>query len=104
MIEHLNPFEFIIACLASYRLSRLLVKEDGPFDLAYKLRIKTGIIYSDIDGKAIAWPPYNPLHCIWCTSIYIAAFIFLSWNWLCLAYIIFAISATVGLIDGYSND
>lgn len=94
----LNPFEFVIACLATYRLSRLLVIEDGPFDLIYKLRIKTGIEY-DHKGEVISYPSWNPLHCIWCTSIYISGLVFFTWSLLSYFWIILAISAVASMVQ-----
>lgn len=96
-ISNLNWLEFVIACLACFRLSHLLVLEDGPFALAYKLRIKTGIEY-DYKGEVSSYPDWNPLHCIWCTSIYVAPIVFISWYYVSAFWIVLAISAVVGLI------
>lgn len=97
MNELLNPFNFLLACFGAYRLSRLLTIEDGPFELAYNLRIKTGIEYND-KNEVIAFPPWNPLYCIWCTSVYVAPIVFISWYYASAFWIILAISAVVGLI------
>lgn len=68
--------KFVMLALATWRLSYLLVKEEGPGDLALKLRLATGIEY-DVTGKTpVSWPPYNPLHCIFCTSLWAAAILY----------------------------
>lgn len=67
-------FELVLSGLACYRLSYMLTGEDGPFDIFYRLRNVTGIVYS-ASGKVISYPNWNPLHCIHCTSIYVAAMI-----------------------------
>ncbi len=56
--------------LAAWRLASILVDEDGPFNVVHELRKATGIEYRD-DG-AIVSPNWNPLTCVWCTSIWTA--------------------------------
>lgn len=55
--------------LATWRLSYLLVHEEGPWGLAKKLRSATGI--QEINGKAFSWPDWTPLACIYCTSVWV---------------------------------
>lgn len=57
--------------LATWRLSYMLVREDGPFRLARKLRDVTGI-ECDEDGRVFSYPDWNPLHCVYCTSVWVA--------------------------------
>lgn len=57
------------ASLAAWRLARMLVKEAGPNDVWALLRHRTGIEY-DGTGVPISWPPWNPLHCVYCTAVY----------------------------------
>lgn len=54
-------FYFIISTLAVWRLTHLLVKEDGPFDIIVIIRKKTG---TGFFGKM--------LDCFYCLSIWIA--------------------------------
>ena len=35
-------FRFVVAVLATWRVTRLVVREDGPFDLIVKLRVRVG--------------------------------------------------------------
>lgn len=69
------------AGLATWRLARMLVQEDGPLDVFTRLRLRSGIEY-DANGRPYIWPTWNPLHCVYCTSIYTAAFILLAPRWL----------------------
>ncbi len=54
-------FHFVIAVLTVWRITHLISKEDGPFDLIYKTRkqIGQGILASLLD-------------CFYCLSIWIA--------------------------------
>ena len=58
--------------LATWRVSSLLVFEEGPFMLLVKLRGWLGVYYdeySEVQGKnAIS----KALTCVWCTSIWVA--------------------------------
>lgn len=54
-------FHFVIAVLAVWRLTHLLSKEDGPFDLMYKIRKQIGQGFFA-----------NLLDCFYCLSIWVA--------------------------------
>lgn len=54
-------FYFILLSLTAWRLTHLLGKEDGPFDLVFRLRKKAG---TGFFGKL--------LDCFYCLSIWIA--------------------------------
>lgn len=73
---------FAILGLACWRLSSLLVDEDGPWDMFARLRYKLGVRY---DERSVAFGSTmlsNLLLCIWCSSVWVAGSIF-------LAYLIF---------------
>jgi hypothetical protein len=36
------PFQFVVAVLATWRVARLVSREDGPFDLIVRLRRRAG--------------------------------------------------------------
>jgi hypothetical protein len=55
---------FIIQSLATWRLTALLVYEDGPAGVFHALRAAS----ETVNG---------PLHCFWCTSVWTAAVIVL---------------------------
>lgn len=62
--------------LAAWRLTRMAVYESGPNDVFVKLRERSGIEY-DPDGRAVSYPSWNPLHCMYCTSVYAAVVVVL---------------------------
>jgi len=67
--------DFIILSLATWRISNLIVDEDGPWDILAKFRKFVGVFYDERSvrqgGNIIA----NAMVCVWCISIWIAAFI-----------------------------
>jgi hypothetical protein len=54
-------FHFVIAALAIWRITHLLSKEDGPFDLVFKLRKQLGQGFFG-----------NLLDCFYCLSMWVA--------------------------------
>lgn len=55
-------FWFVLAALATYRLSRAVAREDGPFDLFAALRDKLG------QGNWVG----RGFHCVQCLSFWLA--------------------------------
>lgn len=55
-------FEFILFVLACWRVTWMFTQEDGPYDMFLRIRS--------------AWVnyPWSPLHCFYCTSIWVAFF------------------------------
>lgn len=74
----------------------MLVRESGPNDIFARLRHASGIEY-DMVGNVISWPPWNPLHCVLCTSLYTAALIVFVPRW---ARRILAVAGVAVLIEG----
>lgn len=67
---------FVLCCLATWRLTHLLVSEDGPWDLVVRLRSRLG------DSEA-----GRAMDCFYCTSLWLAMpMAFLAarspWGWL----------------------
>jgi hypothetical protein len=62
---------FIIDALATWRLSSLLVNENGPWYLFRRLREYVGFKYYP-DGDVLVRPDNHVLSCVWCCSIWIA--------------------------------
>lgn len=78
----------------------MLVVEDGPWYIFDRIRVWTGVKLAE---GAVEWPSWNPLHCIWCTSMWIAPIIYGLWmvaHWLVW---ILAISAVACLIEAWNN-
>lgn len=67
--------------IAVWRLSYLLTKEDGPGMIVRDFRELTGVQH-DSDGNPMEWNDWTPLHCIYCTSLWVAPFALLFPSWL----------------------
>ncbi|HEY7032574.1 MAG TPA: DUF1360 domain-containing protein [Thermomicrobiales bacterium] len=57
-----DPVVFILAVLATWRLTHLLVAEDGPFNAVVRVRARLG---DSVVGQA--------MDCFYCLSLWIAA-------------------------------
>lgn len=57
----MDKFSFVIVCLVVWRLTHLLSKEDGPWDIIFKLRKAAGAGFFG-----------SLLDCFYCLSIWIA--------------------------------
>ena len=58
--------------LATWRVSSLLVFEEGPFMLLVKMRSLVGVYYDELSepqGKNVV---ARALTCVWCSSIWVA--------------------------------
>jgi len=76
----MTTLEFIVYCLATWRISSLLVNEAGPFGVFVKIRGVFGIKHKD--GIPYEYPETffaQLLSCVWCTSIWVAIFVTLFW-------------------------
>jgi hypothetical protein len=92
---------FIMYALAVWRVSNILVNEEGPFQLASKLRQASGIEYSKdtATSVAVSWPDWNPLHCVLCTSVWVAVII----RAIPSIHPVFAASAVAAFLEGWKN-
>lgn len=85
--------------LATWRLTSLLVNEDGPWAVVQRLRKLVGITYyPEQDGKpgGVAYtrnPLAGALACFWCLSLYVAPLVILLWWLVPLAVLSLAASA-----------
>lgn len=68
--------EILLKALATWRISHMLVHEDGPYEMWYGLRIKSGIRYG-FDGKPSQFGGLSPLHCLLCTSLWVSPILYL---------------------------
>ena len=77
----MSLFSFVILCLATWRISSLLVQEDGPFFIFRKIRELSGIKH-DSDGDIFEVPETffsGILSCVWCCSVWTAFFVWIFW-------------------------
>ena len=63
---------FLISILAVWRISSLLVREDGPFDAFLKLRTKAGIQFDEYSNPKVTSVWAGILSCIWCCSVWVS--------------------------------
>src|SRR5262245_12108448 len=83
-------FRFVLAALATWRISFLLAREDGPWNVLVRLR-QAG--EKGFFGRL--------LRCVKCTSLWVAAPLafFVGGNWTELAVVWLALSGVASLID-----
>lgn len=100
----MNPLEFLSLSLATWRLSSLLVEEEGPFCCFSRLRDLAGVRQDD-DGHAYGENELGYiLSCIWCTSLWVGLFWFVFWlivpRVAVYASLPFSLTAATALIHG----
>lgn len=88
---HNNVLEFIIRGLATWRVSYMLVKEEGPLDVFTKLR-ERDIEYSQWDSSVANYTPGNPLWCVSCTSVWVAVAFALLPKWVVAPFAVSALA------------
>ena len=93
-------WQLVFNGLATWRVSNMLVREEGPYKVFQKLREATGIIHDD-EGRVLATPDNNLLSCVWCVSVWIAAISLMMPGWLVK---LLAISAIAISIDKHLKD
>lgn len=77
----MNLSDLLLCGLAAWRLASLLVNEDGPADVFYRLRALAGVetvqTVSEEHGLATGYVARNwfaqGLLCVWCVSVWTAA-------------------------------
>jgi len=68
-----DPVDLVILMLATWRMTSLVVKEDGPWNILARLRRLIGVRF---DAQSA---PYGlniiaeGLTCMWCTSVWVGA-------------------------------
>lgn len=71
----------VLRMLAIWRLSNMLVEEDGPGQILRKFRELTGIEH-DKGGNKVLWNDYTPLYCVYCTSVWVAGALWFAPSWI----------------------
>jgi hypothetical protein len=93
--------ELILITLATWRVSSLLVFEDGPFLLLMKMRSLIGVYYDEYSEPQGNNVFARALTCVWCSSIWVAL-VFTVLYYFGLAFWIampFALSAVAIIIE-----
>lgn len=92
--------DLLIKGLATWRLTKLLMDEEGPGDILLKARTAIGIKHDDYN-KPFMWPTGNPMYCLWCFSMWIGvACALLPSKWL----VPFSLSAIAIIINDWVSD
>lgn len=74
-----NPFNFLIYSLVCYRITQLISREDGPFDVFHKLRLLAGSYDYGSNGRIRTW--YGRLiKCPYCLGFWVAIPLAISLN------------------------
>jgi hypothetical protein len=72
--------ELVILGLATWRISSLLVNEDGPWDLLGRLRDTLGVSYDELSRPVGENVIARALTCVWCVSPYLALAFYLAYQ------------------------
>lgn len=89
----------VLSSLATWRLTHLLMYEDGPADVIQKLRQKLGVEYDD--SQPVSYHGIGTVFsCFWCLSIWCSIAICKA-NW--STKVILALSAIAIGIEEYGN-
>lgn len=97
--------DILVLVFATWRVSSLLVNEDGPGNVFDKLRYWTGVRdneYSQPEGTNVL---SHALTCVWCVSIWIGLFwtVLYSLTGIMWPALPFALSAGAILVEGFLN-
>lgn len=100
-LSQMAMIEIATLALATWRLTSLLVYEDGPGKVFDRLRAWAGITYDEQNNATATTSLGEGLKCFWCTSVWCGTFWALLYlttdtTWLALP---FALSAAAILID-----
>lgn len=105
----MTSLQFIVLALATWRISSLLVREDGPFFVFRIIRKRFGIVHDD-NGVPYQYPDgFMPqlLSCVWCTSVWMGfgwlAFFLIFPDWATKTAAAFSFSTVAIVLDKYIN-
>lgn len=74
----------------------MLVEEDGPGKIFRRIRELSGVEYASDSDDIISYNDYTPLHCTYCTSVWVVAVTWFFPEWF---HRLMAISAGAILVD-----
>lgn len=69
----------ILLGLATWRVSSLLVSENGPGNILAKLRYFTGVRMDELSNPVGENVVADALTCVWCTSFWVGLLFFAVW-------------------------
>ncbi len=71
----IGAVELFILGLAVWRLTSMIVNEDGPFYLFERFRYKIGIRRSETGSQFGTNVIAEALSCVWCSSVWVSGFV-----------------------------
>lgn len=94
----MNILDFFILALATYRLSRFVATEEGPFSFMEKIRWLCGVQYDEASNPYATNGFAELLICMYCNSFWIGALMLVIWLYVSpLIVYPFSLSAVVVL-------
>ena len=97
--------DIIILGLAVWRLSSLISRESGPYNIFALLRFRAGVVYNKMSEEIPSSELSKGILCLWCVSVWISIPLGILYFFLPMftifACIPFAISALAILVDGH---
>ncbi len=98
----MGAFELLVLALATWRLSHLLAREDGPWDLFRGIRLRVGA-FETVNG---GWQGKGVLSrlivCPLCLSVWIALALyaaFVAWPWAWGAVVVLGLSGAACIVQ-----
>lgn len=70
-MERMKPVHLLLLILATWRLSHLLSKEDGPYDIATRIRYWAGVRYDKNSSEYPETELGKLVMCMYCNSVWI---------------------------------
>jgi hypothetical protein len=100
----MNPLDFLVLSLATWRISSLLANEDGAWNIFGRLRYKSGVWYDEYSNKNVNNEFAAQLSCIWCVALWVGAILSMLHYFIpALTFLIalpFAFSTVTAIIHG----
>jgi len=69
----IHPVDFVLLSLATWRLTSLVVKEDGPWDILARLRHGVGVRFNERSQPYGLNVLGGVFACMWCASVWVGA-------------------------------
>lgn len=71
----------IVGGVATWRVSHMLLYENGPFHIFRFIRIRLGVIYHHSEENYVVGYKYEITTCIWCLSMWVGLAVTLLQRW-----------------------
>lgn len=68
----MKVLDLAVAAIATWRITHLLLYENGPFTIFRKLRERFGVVYAEEGSSEVVSFKYEITTCPWCLSMWVA--------------------------------